>query len=250
MNEIKIFEFEENNVETVLFNDEPLFNPLDVGKCLDITEDTIRQYVSRMDEDERVNIKDMDLNKKFDLKSKKGDMGIWIRESGVYELIFKSRKPEAKKFRKWVTKEVLPSIRKTGKYELESTISQQLENTLHGLKILTGIHPGELAEKQNESARAKLANLINDIAKRKKMGTSILYEKLYFLFASETGFHIPELAKNENTTEVGYLKKHELSAEMLYDFALNQFYDKDREVILVPEQENLDGYINKRLDMR
>ena len=43
-----------------------------------------------------------------------------VRESGLYNLIFQSRKPEAKAFRKWVTSEVLPSIRKTGRYELKS----------------------------------------------------------------------------------------------------------------------------------
>jgi prophage antirepressor-like protein len=41
-----------------------------------------------------------------------------LSESGLYALIFKSRKPEAKKFRKWITVEVIPSLRRTGKYEM------------------------------------------------------------------------------------------------------------------------------------
>lgn len=44
-----------------------------------------------------------------------------VNESGLYSLVFQSRKPGAKKFRKWVTMEVLPSIRKTGSYSVKST---------------------------------------------------------------------------------------------------------------------------------
>lgn len=50
-----------------------------------------------------------------------------VNESGLYALIFKSRKPEAKAFRKWVTSEVLPSIRKTGKYSVQETPRTYIE---------------------------------------------------------------------------------------------------------------------------
>lgn len=167
---------------------------------------------------------------------------VMVNEPGVYKLA--SGKNE--KFENWIFFDVLPSIRKTGTYQLESAIHKQLETTLHGLKILTGIEPEEMAIKQNESWRAKLANLINDIAKREKLSTKALYEKLYFLFASETGFHIPELAKAENVSNVTYLKNHELSAKMLYEFSLGYFYKDKRFVELIhlsPDQKTLDGVL-------
>tara|TARA_R110000796_G_C14516026_1_gene430376 strand:- start:646 stop:1272 length:627 start_codon:yes stop_codon:yes gene_type:complete len=55
-----------------------------------------------------------------------GDQNLLIiNESGLYSLILRSRKPEAKRFKKWVTSEVLPSIRKTGAYHAETTLSAQ-----------------------------------------------------------------------------------------------------------------------------
>lgn len=167
---------------------------------------------------------------------------VMVNEPGVYKLA--SGKNE--KFENWIFFDVIPSIRKTGTYQLESAIHKQLETTLHGLKILTGIEPEEMAIKQNESWRAKLANLINDIAKREKLSTKALYEKLYFLFASETGFHIPELAKAEKVSNVTYLKNHELSAKMLYEFSLGYFYKDKRFVELIhlnPDQKTLDGVL-------
>lgn len=166
---------------------------------------------------------------------------VMVNEPGVYKLA----SGKNVKFENWVFFEVLPSIRKTGSYQLESAIHQQLETTLHGLKILTGIEPEEMAIKQNESWRAKLATLINDIAKREQVSTKTLYEKLYFLFASETGFHIPELAKAENVSNVTYLKNHELSAKMLYEFALGYFYRDRRFVELInlnPDQSTLGDF--------
>lgn len=50
-----------------------------------------------------------------------------INESGLYSLILRSRKPEAKAFKKWVTSEVLPSIRKTGKYQLDMPLPEKME---------------------------------------------------------------------------------------------------------------------------
>lgn len=66
-------------------------------------------------------VKELDQDEKglFLIRTLGGDQKMWhVNESGLYGLIFQSRKAEAKKFRKWVTSQVLPSIRKTGKYQV------------------------------------------------------------------------------------------------------------------------------------
>ena len=106
MNDIQVFDFEDNAVRVVDIDGEPWFVAADVCRVLgyDHTPSALRS----LDEDERgVQI--------MHTPSGNQEMNI-INESGLYNLIFRSRKPEAKKFRKWVTAEVLPSIRKTGMY--------------------------------------------------------------------------------------------------------------------------------------
>lgn len=104
MNELQhVFEFKGQDLRTILLNDEPWFVAKDVCEILELTNPTMA--LQRLEEDERA---------KFNL-GRQGDANI-INESGLYELIFASRKPEAKMFKKWVKQEVLPSIRKTGSY--------------------------------------------------------------------------------------------------------------------------------------
>ena len=164
-----------------------------------------------------------------------------VNEPGLYKLA--SGKNEA--FENWIFFEVLPSIRKEGQYQLDNVIQKQLETTIHGIKILTGIEPEELARVQNESWRAKLANLINDIAKREQTSTKGLYEKLYYLFAGETGFHIPDLAEKAGISNSEYLRQNELSAKMLYEFGLGYFYKDKRFLELIslnPNQRTLSDF--------
>jgi prophage antirepressor-like protein len=109
------FEFNAQEVRSVIGdNGEPLFNAKDVCEILGISK--YRDAVKYLDEDERVSIK-------VDTLGGKQEM-IFVDESGLYHLIFKAYKPEAQAFRRWVTKEVLPSIRKTGSYSLGGVIDQ------------------------------------------------------------------------------------------------------------------------------
>ena len=104
MNDIQVFDFEDNAVRVVDIDGEPWFVAADVCRVLALTNTS--EAVKCLDDDEQ---------SKYCLGSGGSDRVI-INESGLYNLIFRSRKPEAKKFRKWVTAEVLPSIRKTGAY--------------------------------------------------------------------------------------------------------------------------------------
>lgn len=90
-------------VRVVMVDGEPWFVARDVCECLEIENPTVA--VQRLDEDERA---------KFNL-GRQGETNI-VSEAGLYSLIMTSRKPEAKRFKRWVTHEVLPAIRQTGQY--------------------------------------------------------------------------------------------------------------------------------------
>ena len=111
VSEIKIFERKEfGRVRAVMRDGEPWFVAKDVCECLELSN--AAQALSYLDEDEKSIITNDTLNDSSGLRK---DSRI-IPESGLYSLILRSRKPEAKEFKRWVTREVLPSIRKTGQY--------------------------------------------------------------------------------------------------------------------------------------
>lgn len=104
MNELTVFNNEEfGEIRTITIDGEPWFVAADVCRALDLSNPTIA--TSRLDEDERA---------KFNL-GRQGD-GTIINESGLYSLVLGSRKPEAKAFKRWITHDIIPTIRKTGGY--------------------------------------------------------------------------------------------------------------------------------------
>ena len=109
------FSFENFSVRAINRNGEIWFVAADVCAAIDLGTEQIR----RLDDDE----KGLHLTQ---TPGGKQEMSI-INESGLYALILRSRKPEAKRFRKWVTSEVLPAIRKTGTYSLTISKAQQGE---------------------------------------------------------------------------------------------------------------------------
>lgn len=108
MNNLKIFENKEfGEIRTVIGNGEPWFVGKDVADILGYA-DPNKAIAMHVDEDDKLNDK---------TSSSLGQRGGWlINESGLYSLIISSKLPNAKKFKKWVTSEVLPSIRKNGGY--------------------------------------------------------------------------------------------------------------------------------------
>lgn len=104
MNELQVFTSEECGEIRVLKRDNAAwFVAVDVCKCLEINN--ARQAVTRLDDDEKTTV----------ISNDGRQMNI-ISESGLYSLVLSSRKKEAKAFKRWVTHDVLPSIRKTGGY--------------------------------------------------------------------------------------------------------------------------------------
>lgn len=109
MNDILVFHYKSSKVRTVELNGEPWFALKDVCAVLGISNH--KMTAQRLDEDE-VSLTDL-----TDSMGRQQETTV-INESGLYNVILRSDKPEAKPFRKWVTSEVLPSIRKTGSYTM------------------------------------------------------------------------------------------------------------------------------------
>lgn len=120
MNELQIFNNEEfGEIRTAVVNNEPMFCLIDICKALEMSNPTM--VAQRLDDDERT---------KLDL-GRAGDTN-FITESGLYAVILRSDKPNAKKFRKWVTSEVLPSIRKTGSYNKPMSTAEKIQLLAQG----------------------------------------------------------------------------------------------------------------------
>lgn len=113
MNDLKVFNYEGSAVRTVVKNGSPWWVLKDVCDVLEIGNS--RDVMARLESDE----KGVDI---IDTPGGKQEVAI-INESGLYSVILVSRKPEAKKFKRWVTHEVLPSIRKHGLYAADELLA-------------------------------------------------------------------------------------------------------------------------------
>ena len=121
MNNIMIFE--NKQVEVFELNGQVLFNPYDVGNCLELTDSAVRKAIGNMNEKQVIKltnsiVKDIHFRKLHNTGEN------FLTESGVYKLIFKSNKEEAERFQDWVTDEVLPTLRKTGTYSIQQPTQQ------------------------------------------------------------------------------------------------------------------------------
>lgn len=142
MNELQIFNNEEfGEIRTITKDNEPMFCLVDICRALDISNPS--KVAQRLDEDERT---------KLEL-GRAGETN-FITESGLYAVILRSDKPNAKKFRKWVTGEVLPSIRKTGRYGKPMTTAEKIQLLAQGNEELSG---------RVEKVEDKIDSLENDM---------------------------------------------------------------------------------------
>lgn len=137
MNEVTVFNFNgQGQVRIVVRDGEPWFVAKDICDILDINNH--RDAVANLDDDEKtvirlwwngnsttcVNIVGSTDGIISDIRTASNSNVNIVNESGLYALVFKSRKPEAQAFRKWVTSEVLPTIRKTGRYSKQYSAPQ------------------------------------------------------------------------------------------------------------------------------
>lgn len=123
MNELQIFNYNGNEVRTIQKDGEPWWVLKDVCEILGISH--VKDTVNRLEEDEVGQTEVIDRLGRIQTTN-------IINESGLYNVILRSDKPEAKPFRKWVTSEVLPSIRKTGAYSVPRTTAGQIQLLAQG----------------------------------------------------------------------------------------------------------------------
>ncbi|MED4535592.1 Bro-N domain-containing protein, partial [Heyndrickxia coagulans] len=135
MNSLQVFNFKQNEVRTVLKDGEPWFVAKDV--CDILNHSNSRVAISRLDEDEK------GVSKVYTPGGYQ-NMSV-VNEFGLYSLVLTSNLPEAKQFKRWITHEVIPSIRKHGAYMTPET----LEKTISDPDFLIGL----LANLKEEKAK-------------------------------------------------------------------------------------------------
>ncbi len=153
MNELQIFNYKGNEVRTVEKSGETWWVLKDVCDILGIKNAT--QISQRLDEDERA---------MFNI-GRQGEANI-INESGLYNVILRSDKPEAKPFRKWVTSEVLPSIRKHGAYMTPETLEAAILSPDTMIKLCTALKAEQDKNKALQAVNSALA-VENEIVRPK-----------------------------------------------------------------------------------
>ena len=193
MNELQIFKNEEfGEVRTITIDNEPWFVGKDVATVLGYgdTDQAIRKHVQ--DEDK--------LTRQIDGGGQKRNATI-INESGLYALIFGSKLESAKRFKHWVTSEVLPAIRKHGVY----AVDELLQNPDMAIKAFTALkeerEKNKLLQADNERMKPKeifadavaishTAILIGDLAKLLKQNGVETGQKRLFVWMREHGYLI------------------------------------------------------------
>ena len=150
-NQFQIFNHQQfGEVRTVIGNDgEPRFCLKDVCRALDIKQFRANERLGE------------DVISNHTLSTRGGNQQfMFINEDGLYDVILDSRKIEAKRFRKWVTSEVLPSIRKNGAYLTEKTIERALNEPDFLIELATNLKKEKQARKFAEERNETQKNII------------------------------------------------------------------------------------------
>jgi prophage antirepressor-like protein len=155
MNQLSIIKHPDfGQIRTEIENNEPLFCAQDICAALEMADTEVA--VRKLDDDEK-------MTRKIYASGQNRDMW-YVNESGLYNLIFRSNKPSAKAFRKWVTGEVLPSLRKTGGYHVEPrygvTMLTRHDLQNETLNFSSAILP-EIAKIEQGPLRNRLAGLVS-----------------------------------------------------------------------------------------
>ncbi|MDI0264709.1 BRO family protein [Clostridioides difficile] len=187
--------FEGKEVEVFEFEGEILFNPYHCGNCLGISNEGVRKAVTRMNKNQVVKLTNSIVtDSHFRKLHNTGEN--FLTESGVYKLIFKSRKEEAEKFQDWVTDEVLPSIRKTGTYSSNKPKDTKDESEIKYMN----------AQARLKNARAREAKIYLELADKVdiKEYKQIMYSKTTELISGEALIPLPKREKKTySATEIG-----------------------------------------------
>ena len=179
MEETKIFKSEEfGEVRTAVIDGEAWFVGKDVADILGYQNGS-RDINAHVDDEDRRIIKSTE-TVSLDIPSRGM---LLINESGLYSLILSSNMPNAKKFKKWVTSEVLPSIRKHGIYATDNVIDNILNNPDFGIELLTKLKEERAARVEAEKKNAILTHVnktytMTEIAKELNLKSAVELNKI------------------------------------------------------------------------
>lgn len=203
MNELQIFNSPEfGQVRTIVKNDEIWFIGKDIANILKYT-DTDYAIRTHVDEEDKKLFKPEEIS---GLKIPNRGM-VFINESGLYSLVLSSKLPTAKKFKRWVTSEVLPSIRKHGGYLTPAKIEEVLSNPDTIIKLATELKQERAKRIEHEQKieadkpkvlfaeaveTAKSSILVGELAKLIKQNGIDIGQQRLFNFMRENGYLIKQ----------------------------------------------------------
>jgi prophage antirepressor-like protein len=211
----KVFKYNGSQVRTILQDGEPWFVAKDVCDILEIDSTQTR----RLDDDEKGLCSIQTLGGSQEVLA--------VNEPGLYSLVLGSRKPEAKQFKRWITHEVLPTIRQTGSYTtkpmstedmiiLQAQSVKELKAEVHDLREQQGYQMERLEDVKrglvdvNEPIRHQFNKAVKDLALRKGKGWQQAYEWVYDLVSAQEHIDIRRRAQNRGVKPIDILEQSDL----------------------------------------
>lgn len=200
MNEVQLFNFENHEVRSLLLNNEPWFVGKDVADVLGYSN-------SRKALNDHVDAEDKEVltSRNVTLKNIPNRGITVVNESGLYSLILSSKLPSAKKFKRWVTSEVLPALRKTGQYQVkELSGSELMAKALIEAQSVLAAKDKQIEEMKpkvvfaNAVATSHTSILVGELAKILKQNGIDMGQKRLFAWLRENGFLIKRKGTDYN----------------------------------------------------
>lgn len=194
MNHLQNFNFNNLQVRTMLFENEPWFVLADIAKVIEATNPT--DLAKLVDEEDK---------SRQSLGS--GSPKNIINESGLYQILLRSNNRNAKPFRKWVTREVLPTIRKHGAYMTPQTIENTLSDPDFIIRLATELKEERVARAieapkvlfADSVAASQNSILVRDLAKIIKQNGVDIGEKRLFSWLRENGYLVRKKGNDYNS---------------------------------------------------
>ena len=228
MNELRIFENPEfGKVRTVTIDGEPWFVGSDVAKALGYSKanEAVRKNTREMDTATAGVIDSMGRNQQM----------VVINESGLYDMVFESRLPKAREFRRWVTSDVIPSIRKTGSYSInKKKDSYMIED------------PAERARRWAEEyeERKALEEKVTVLEPKGQYFDSLVDSKLLTTFRDTAKeFHMPPRQFTQWLVDKGYLYRDRHNMLKPYEQYRKQGLFKMKDFLTPSGYSNVQTYV-------
>ncbi|MGN8818590.1 BRO family protein [Oribacterium sp. HCP28S3_H8] len=221
MNELTVFKNEEfGTVRTMEINEQPYFVGKDVADILGY-QNASKALADHVDDEDKLNNESL---------SSLGQRGGWlINESGLYSLVLSSKLPNAKRFKHWVTSEVLPSIRKHGAYMTPETLEKALLNPDGMITVLKALKAEQEKRKalevQNKQLQPKAlfadavtasetSILVRDFAKILRQNGVDIGEKRLYKWFRDNGFIIKNSTEpTQRAMEMGLFERIERTVQ-------------------------------------